>query len=93
MNAKRFRTTFLLWLFVVLSAISVVYFNYLSRNAFIDYQDLRAGAQSLEVEWGRLLIQRSSSASITRMESEAEKKLAMHTPEVKEVVLVKGAVQ
>lgn len=93
MNAKRFRTTFLLWLFVVLSAISVVYFNYLSRNAFIDYQDLRAGAQSLEVEWGRLLIQRSSSASITRMESEAEKKLAMHTPEVKEVVLVKGVVQ
>ena len=82
--------TLLLWLLVVTSALAVVYVTHLSRNAFVETQRLSKVAQDYDVEWGRLLIERSSSSSISRIEGIATDRLGMAVPSAKRVVVLQG---
>ena len=83
------RTTILLWVMVLLSAVSVIYMTHLTRNAFVESQELQNVAQTYDVEWGRLLIERSNSSSIGRLESIASSELKMQVPDIKRVVVLR----
>jgi cell division protein FtsL len=87
-NATSLRLTIILWLLVLISAIAVVYMTHISRAAFITTQDLYDQAQAFDVEWGRLLIERSNSSSITRLENIASERLNMQVPDVSRVVVL-----
>jgi len=87
---NKLQLTIGLWLFVFLSAVAVIYMTHLSRNAFVEFQAMQAEAQDYEVEWGRLLIEKSNSSSIARMENIASDKLNMTLPDAKRVVVLKG---
>lgn len=88
-NTDNLRTTILLWVMVLLSAVSVIYMTHLTRNAFVESQELKDVAQTYDVEWGRLLIERSNSSSISRLESIASSELKMQVPDIKRVVVLK----
>ena len=80
--------TFLLWLLVVCSALAVIYMTHLSRNAFVETQRLSKQADDYDVEWGRLLIERSSSSSISRIEGIATDQLGMAVPNANRVIVL-----
>lgn len=71
---------FPLFALVLLSAFAVVYSTYSARLAFIKWQSILSTTQKLEVEWGRLLIEKSSSSSYVRLEKIAIQKLGMVVP-------------
>ena len=74
---------------VLMSAVAVIYMTHISRMTFIETQSLHDHAQEHDVEWGRLLIERSNSSSITRLENIASNKLDMRVPDVKRVVVLR----
>ena len=83
------KLTLLLWPAVILSALAVVYTTHASRQNFIAWQELIKQGQAMEVEWGQLLIERSTLASYARLEQIAGKKLAMSVPEANQIIVVK----
>lgn len=87
------KLTIALWLMVVASAFAVIAASHESRQAFIEWQALLKQAQEYDVEWGQLLIQKSSSASYTRLEALAEEKLQMKAPGKEQMVIVRGKAQ
>jgi cell division protein FtsL len=62
-----------------------------ARSAFIQTQRLNDESQAYDVEWGRLLIERSNSSSLTRLENIASNQLNMQVPDVKRVVVLEEA--
>jgi cell division protein FtsL len=78
----------LLWMLVVVSAISTVYAVHETRNKFSELEMLRVTQNSLQVEWGKYLLEESVYASYGRIEKMATEKLAMKIPEVKYIVVV-----
>jgi cell division protein FtsL len=83
-------TTIILWLLVCLSALSVAYSNHSARLLFITWQEQLKEHQRLEVEWGQLLIEKSTLTAYARLESVASKKLGMVVPKVQQIQLVRG---
>ena len=88
-SSASLRVTVVLWLLVLVSALSVIYVTHISRDAFIESQELHELSQNYDVEWGRLLIERSNSSSIARLESIASSKLHMQVPDANRVVVLK----
>ena len=88
-NTASLRVTLVLWALVLVSAVSVIYMTHISRDAFVETQELHELAQTYDVEWGRLLIERSNSLSITRIESIAGQQLNMKLPDAKRVVVLR----
>ncbi len=82
--------TVVLWVLVIASALAVVYMTHLSRNAFVETQRLTNEAQDFDVEWGRLLIERSNSSSVTRIEGIASDELGMSVPKANRVIVLQG---
>jgi cell division protein FtsL len=87
-SATSLRYTVMLWLLVLASAVAVIYMTHVSRAAFIETQVLHAQAQAFDVEWGRLLIEKSNSSSIARLESIASNQLNMQVPDADHVVVL-----
>ncbi|CAA0083807.1 Cell division protein FtsL [BD1-7 clade bacterium] len=82
------KLSLLLWPAVILSALAVVFTTHASRQNFIAWQNLIKQGQEFEVEWGQLLIERSTLASYTRLEQIAAEKLDMAVPTAKQIVVV-----
>lgn len=76
-----------LLLFVV-SALSVNYSSYKSRQLFSELEKMKHEAILLEEEWGRLLLEQSTWASHSRIEGLAKSKLNMVVPDPAAIVLV-----
>ncbi|MCK5092048.1 MAG: cell division protein FtsL [Gammaproteobacteria bacterium] len=84
------RTAFLLLvLFVVSSALIVVYAKHESRKLFSELQNLKREQDRMDVEWGRLQLEQSAWATHGRVEKIARKRLGMHIPSSDEVVIVR----
>lgn len=81
--------TSVLWSAVIASATAVVYSTHLTRHAFYEYQRLEKQSNALQVEWGQLLLEKSTQAAQLRVERLAQNKLGMTTPSLAEVVVVK----
>jgi cell division protein FtsL len=87
----RNRTTLALFaaLTLVLGAgLSVVTTTHENRFAFNELQVLRDQANSLEVEWGQLLIEQSTFGVEGRIEQKAFEQLQMEVPDIAKIVMV-----
>jgi cell division protein FtsL len=73
---------------VLASGVAVIYVKYLTREAFGALQVVRAGRDSLDVEWGRLQIEEAALTSHTRVEDNARNQLDMIMPAGGEVRVV-----
>jgi cell division protein FtsL len=73
---------------VLASAVGAVYARHEARRLFIELQRLNALRDDLKVDWGRLQIERSTWASLGRVEQIADEKLDMRVPDPAQVVIV-----
>jgi len=73
---------------VIASAVAVVYARHQSRQLFIELQRLSETRDDLNVDWGRLQIERSTWASLGRVEQIADEKLDMRVPDPGGVIIV-----
>ena len=78
-----------LWLVVLASAIGVVYSTYLSRQLFNEFESLKREENELQVEWGQLLLEKSTWSAQVRVERLAKNKLDMLPPDPAAVTMVK----
>jgi cell division protein FtsL len=73
---------------VVVSAVGVVYSVHISRQMVNELQSLQRAAESTQVQWGQLLLEKSAWGSYAHVERTAQERLAMYVPAVKEIVVV-----
>ncbi|BCD97803.1 cell division protein FtsL [Marinagarivorans cellulosilyticus] len=78
----------ILWVGVVVSAISVVYITFDVRRHTQALAVLNNQTQTLQVETGQLLLEKSALASYARVEKIATQELSMRVPTGHEVVVV-----
>lgn len=82
-------SAFWLAVFVLLSALGVVYCKHLNRQLFIRLESLVNYRDQLQVEWGRLLLEEGTLTAHTRIEQIARERLEMELPSESKVVIVK----
>lgn len=77
---------------VVLSSWSVVTAQYEARKRYSDLEKEQKLAQTLDVDYGRLLLEQSTWGAHARIEKAVTEQLGMHTPDPREVqvILPKG---
>ncbi|NRA41353.1 MAG: cell division protein FtsL [Pseudomonadales bacterium] len=83
--------TLILWLTVLLSALTLVLVSHLSRAEFMLSQSQIKEMRELEIDWGRLLLEKSSSSSVDQIEEQAVRQLAMKKPDADRMIVLKGA--
>lgn len=79
----------MMWLAVILSALSVVYVSHLCRQLYNDLSQLEQEANAFQVEWGRYLLEQSSWASLSRIEQLAKTRLEMRVPGAEEIIVIR----
>ncbi|HEB27925.1 hypothetical protein LCGC14_2170230 [marine sediment metagenome] len=79
----------MMWLAVILSALSVVYVSHLCRQLYNDLSQLEQEANAFQVEWGRYLLEQSSWASLSRIEQLAKTRLDMRVPGAEEIIVIR----
>ena len=79
----------LLVVFVMASAISVVYSKHTNRKLFIELQQLNKNIDDLNIEWGKLQLEEGTWSDHGRIEKIARTKLNMLLPEINSVVYLK----
>ena len=84
------RLTFisLLSVTIVATSLGVVYTKHQSRKLLVELQELQAERDQLNIDWGRLLLEQSTWATPTRIESAARERLGMHLPDPDSVVIL-----
>lgn len=78
----------LLWVGCFASAMGVVYSAYASRKATQELEVLRRESTELQVVSGQYLLEKSTLAAYSRVESIAVNELQMKVPETEKTVLV-----
>jgi cell division protein FtsL len=69
-------------------AMIVVTLRHQSRLLFVEYQSLQAERDSLNIEWGKLLLEEGAWSEHRRVEKLARDRLHMATPIAHRVVIV-----
>ena len=80
---------FLLLVLLVISAQSVVYSSFVARGHINHMHQLEKERNSMQVEWGQLLLEQSAWASHSRVETMVTKQLDMSVPLAQNIVLVR----
>jgi len=75
-----------LFIAVLVAAISVVYTKHLNRKYFVQLQQLDKHQDEMNVEWGQLQLEKSTFASSSEIEKSAREKLGMDQPKRKEII-------
>jgi len=78
-----------LWLGVVASSLGVVYSTYETRQSIRHLENLRREAANLQVTSGKYLLEKSTLAAYTRVESEAKDALDMKVPSFESLIMVR----
>lgn len=73
---------------LLISAFGVVYIRDLNRRLFIDIQTAQKAADTMQVEWGQLLLEQSTWAAPARIQELAQEKLTMEVPALRAINLV-----
>jgi cell division protein FtsL len=89
MNRVQLITVAVLALAVMSTAIGVVYAKYASRKFFVELQQVQSERDAVDVRWGQLQLEQSTWATHGRVERIANKKLKMHIPSAREVVVIR----
>ncbi|MFA5631750.1 MAG: cell division protein FtsL [Porticoccaceae bacterium] len=77
-----------LWVTVMLSALTVIYVSHNCRLLFTELAQLQQRENNLQVVWGQYLLEQSSLANLSRIETKAITELGMQVPAIKDVVMV-----
>lgn len=75
-------------LLVIMSSVAVIYTKHVSRSEFIKLQQLEKQRDSLNEEWGRLLLEESTLGNPSRVERQARQRLQMVVPEADRTVVI-----
>jgi len=73
---------------VLLTALSVIYMTNVTRSMNANIQQTLAERERLHVQWGQLLLEKSTWIMQARIQNLAEGKLGMLIPDSKSVVVV-----
>lgn len=73
---------------LIACAILAVSARHKARQTFILLQQEQARARSLDIDWGRLLLEQSTWAMHTRVELVAHNQLQMAVPDAKRIYLI-----
>jgi len=84
------RMTFVLLILIIISSLAVIGGSYHSRQKFISLQELLKKSQQYDVEWGQLLIEKSTLGSYLGVENVAKDQLDMTFPVRKQIVIVEA---
>lgn len=71
-----------------MSAFGVVFTKHLTRQLFTQLQSLEQEAESLQIEWGQLLLEQGTWAADARIERVAKERLQMRVPESQHIVVI-----
>lgn len=74
--------------FAVASAVSVIYSVHTSRLLVNELQGLLREGDQLQVQWGQLLLEKSTWGSYARVEQRGRGEIDMYLPSVQEIVVV-----
>lgn len=69
-----------LFVFILISALSLVYIKHKSRILYAQLQTLKKKQNHLNDQWGRLLLEQSAALSHGKVEKVARNKLGMKQP-------------
>lgn len=69
------------------SALAVVYSVHTSRQMVTELQALQRDSEQLQVQWGQLLLEKSTWGSYAHIEQTARGRLNMYLPSVQEIVV------
>ena len=87
-DIMRFKITYMLVFFVIISAFSVVYYSHINRQTTSNLEVLLARKDELNIEWRNLLLEQNSLAEHSVIESKAKRQLNMRRPEsVSEIIV------
>ena len=78
----------LLWCAVLISAAAAIYVKHRAREEFVQLEQLNAGRDELEAEWGRLQLEQSAWSTYAFVERVGTERLHMRIPESREIKLV-----
>lgn len=77
-----------LFIFVLITAVAVVYTKHMNRKYFSELQRLSLAKDEMNIEWGQLQLERSTFAASSIIEKNARDKLNMHQPSNKQMILL-----
>lgn len=69
------------------SALAVVYSVHTARQLVTELQSLQRASEQTQVQWGQLLLEKSTWGSYARIEQTARGHLNMYLPSVQEIVV------
>lgn len=84
----RFSVTYIVFLLVVISAFSVIYYSHVNRQTTSELEVLLSQKDELNIEWRNLLLEQSSLAEHSAIESKASNLLDMKRPNGNSEVIV-----
>lgn len=73
---------------VFAGALAVIYSKHTHRQLFMQLQNLQQEIESLQVEWGQLLLEQRTWSSEARVEQVARQQLGMIFPEPNQIVVI-----
>ena len=79
----------LLWILVVVSALSVAFVSHLCREKYSELTAMEREANQLQVDYGKYLLEQSAWGSLQRIENMAAKNLQIHSPLPEEILMIK----
>lgn len=88
-SLRSYRFLLLFVLLIVLSAQTLIMTTQIARNKQFKLQELEKQGRELEIERGRLLLERGALTSPVRIEKIGREKLNMHFPKSSEISLFK----
>jgi len=88
-DIKRYLAFYLLLVLVVISAFAVIYFTHVNRQATSQVEQLLAERDELDIEYRNLLLEQSSLAEHSDIESKAKKRLQMKRPAAQDEIVIR----
>jgi cell division protein FtsL len=80
--------SYILLALVVISAFSVIYYTHVNRQTTSELEQLFTQRDELDIEWRNLLLEQSSLAEHSAIESKAKKLLNMKRPDTKSEIII-----
>jgi len=79
----------LLWVLVLVSAVSVALVSHLCRQQYAELMALQREASQMDEDYGKYLLEQSAWGSLQRIETKAVQELKMRSPRPDEILMVK----
>ena len=79
----------LLWMLVLVSAVSVALVSHLCRQQYAELMALQREASQMDEDYGKYLLEQSAWGSLQRIETKAVQDLKMRSPRPDEILMVK----